>query len=161
MTNSVLGIIGGSGVYDIEMDRMRTGLLLSVAALLAMANWASAEDSVQGCYEGANSQAAMTACAGQDFQQADDNMNAAYRDLVARVARKRGNLDLFEASQRAWLEFRNAECKFMTSGLDAGSVLPMAVAQCKANVTRQRLKDLEYYLNCFEGDILCPTWEEQ
>ncbi|MER5172227.1 lysozyme inhibitor LprI family protein [Thioclava kandeliae] len=93
-------------------------------------------------------QADMTACAGQDYEAADADLNAAYAETRTR-AKSRGAAQaeaLLEA-QRAWIAYRDAAC--MAEGLeyDGGSMQPMAVAMCKTELTKRRSEDLRRLYN--------------
>ena len=64
---------------------------------------------------------------------------------------------LLQESQRAWIAFRDAECKFSSSGVDGGSVYPMVHALCLQGLTDERIMQLGAYLKCEEGDMSCPV----
>ena len=100
------------------------------------------------------SQTDLDVCAGDAFKKADAELNARYKKIVACL--KDDAKPLAEA-QRAWVKFRDAECKFQGSATEGGSAQPMVVAECLQSVTAERSKDLNYYLTCEEGDLSCPT----
>jgi uncharacterized protein YecT (DUF1311 family) len=100
----------------------------------------------------------MNACAGAALAGADASLNALYKQIQEHVNSDAGLKTRLVAAQRAWLAFRDAECKFSTSGVEAGSAFPMVQAQCLQGVTEKRIVDLKAYLNCQEGDLACPFW---
>ena len=59
--------------------------------------------------------------------------------------------------QRAWIAFRDAECKFASSGVEGGSVQPMIHSGCLQGLTDARVTQLGSYLKCEEGDLSCPV----
>ncbi|MBI2718810.1 MAG: DUF1311 domain-containing protein [Rhizobiales bacterium] len=83
-----------------------------------------------------------------DFQEILKRLEASRADDVAR----------FKDAQSAWLKFRDAECEFVWPIGEGGSARPMVRSFCFAELTKQRLKDMQYYLTCEEGDLSCPTW---
>ena len=77
----------------------------------------------------------LNECAGMAYQKADKQLNQAYRKLQRTP-------DLV-AAQRAWITFRDAECKYQASGFDGGSIQPMVYANCLQSLTEDRIKQLE------------------
>ncbi len=100
-------------------------------------------------------QAEMNACAGEAYEKADAELNAAYREVKERVEGESANL--LVAAQRAWVAFRDAECAFAASGSAGGSIHPMAVSNCLEHMTKQRTAELKAHLDCEEGDLACPV----
>jgi uncharacterized protein YecT (DUF1311 family) len=92
--------------------------------------------------------------AGAAFQTADKALNVAYKTLSRRL--QGDELAKLKTTQRAWLAFRDAECAFQTQWTEGGSIQPQLLAGCLAELTTQRVTQLEYYLNCQEGDLTCP-----
>ncbi len=125
---------------------------LTLALLLA------AQDPVWNC-ENPQAQLEMNLCAGQDFQRADAELNAAYRTAMAQAQEAdrdyaritEGNdprdsgpgeeASLREA-QRAWVTFRDAHCQGESYAARGGSMQPMLYNGCRAGVTRARTAEL-------------------
>lgn len=123
---------------------------LTLAASVAIAPAARALDCT------ADTEVAMTRCAARDFARADAALNAAYERIVARLGSDPDTAGRLVAAQKAWIAFRDAECAFATGDHAGGSAAPMADAQCRARLTRARVRDFDAYLTCQEGDLLCP-----
>jgi len=64
-------------------------------------------------------------------------------------------------SQRAWEAYRDADCAFQASGVAGGSVQPLVLAECRADRTDVRVKDLKAQVDCQEGDMSCVKWAER
>lgn len=129
---------------------MRLPLLAALLFLGASISNAVAED----CAE-PEDQATMNQCADKAYKAADARLNTAYQKIVARLdedARK-----LLTGAQRAWIAYRDAECRFQTSNAAEGSIYPAVLSGCMQSLTQARLKDLETYLSCQEGDLSCPV----
>jgi uncharacterized protein YecT (DUF1311 family) len=118
------------------------------AAVFAAATLLVAAGSVVG-----QSQMEMNAQAGADLRKSDQQPNAAYNKLRAKISNA-GKKSL-QTAQQSWLRFRDQECEFETSGTVGGSIHGMMVAICQTRLTDQRVKDLERLLNCQEGDLSC------
>lgn len=132
------------------MSMMRVTTLAALA-LLAAGPALAAEDCA-----GAATQGAANACAARELAAVDARLNASYNQVVGRLkAEPAARAALLEA-QRAWIRFRDAECAFITVN-GGGSVLPFLEARCRARLTEDRLRQLQDYLSCGEGELDCPV----
>lgn len=129
-------------------------VLLTAAVVLAMPTLAFAQDK---CYDDAQDQAALNACADAALKKSDKKLNELYKQIEARLKDDADTKKLLVQAQRDWVKFRDAECSFQTAQAAGGSVMPMLVAQCMDGLTQSRIKDFEGYLNCEEGDMGCPV----
>jgi uncharacterized protein YecT (DUF1311 family) len=96
----------------------------------------------------------MNICAGRDFDAADTELNAVWKD--ARAAAKKIDAELPDelrgadkalfVAQRAWIGYRDGQCEL--SGFEArgGSIEPMLISGCKATLTRARTKELQDFI---------------
>jgi uncharacterized protein YecT (DUF1311 family) len=125
--------------------------VIAAAAVLLAALPAAAQ---QDCPD--DSQAGLNQCAGDAYKKADAALNAAYKQVMARLNSEATAKSLV-AAQRAWIAYRDAECDFISSGVEGGSARPMIVAQCLEQLTSQRADDLKALLSCEEGDLSCPV----
>ena len=119
-------------------------LVVVIASALAAAAVGSAA---------AQSQMELNAQAGADLRKSDEQLNAVYNKLRAKIS-DAGKKSL-QTAQQSWLRFRDQECEFETMGTVGGSIHSMIVAICLTRLTDQRIKDLEAQLNCKEGNLSC------
>jgi uncharacterized protein YecT (DUF1311 family) len=105
----------------------------------------------------ASDQATMNQCAGQDYKAADKELNTVYQQITGRLKNNSDGKKLLVSAQRAWIGFRDAECKFSASGVAGGSVYPLIYSNCMTGVTKVRVEALKQYLKCEEGDMSCPV----
>ena len=127
---------------------MRSVLIALATLLLPFA--AQAQDSEINC-EDAQTQMEMTYCAEQDFTEADELLNAQYKQ--SRQATKAFDEDAISelqgadaalvAAQRAWVAFRDAHCASYGYQARGGSMEPMLIYACQADLTRQRTEQLK------------------
>jgi uncharacterized protein YecT (DUF1311 family) len=99
----------------------------------------------------------MNSCADQDYLAADAALNDIYRQSLAQIARSGGQKPYdaksweaaLRASQRAWVAFRDAECKgLVPMEWTGGSGATVAVLGCMTRLTEARAADLrERFLN--------------
>jgi uncharacterized protein YecT (DUF1311 family) len=123
-------------------------------ALLAAALTATPAARAQDCDRLAT-QAEMGRCAADRYKAADQKLNQAYQALRGRLSAQQK--EMLKASQTAWIRFRDLECEFSVSGAGGGSIGPMLTAQCLAQRTEQRSRELLAHANCKEGDMSCPS----
>ncbi len=109
-----------------------------------------------GCGD-APTQLAMNECAAASLKQTDTALNTAYQRIMQRLADDADARRLLTAAQRAWVSFRDANCTFAAAKVGGGSIYGMIVTSCKDALTNQRLKQLETFLHCEEGDLSCPV----
>jgi len=131
---------------------MRATTMLILGCLLLPAGAARAD----ACKSDAT-QRDLDECAARDFEQADSALNGTYRKIMDRLHDDAEARTLLVAAQKAWLGFRDAECAFDASGTRGGTIHPMLVAGCRAQLTRDRTKVLQGDLTCQEGDTSCPV----
>lgn len=105
----------------------------------------------------ATTQAAMTVCADQAYRKADAEMNTVYRQILGRLKDDRNGTELLVATQKRWLAFREAECARSTSASTQGSIHSMLPSQCRADLTRKRIDELNAYRQCQQGDLSCQV----
>lgn len=95
-------------------------------------------------------QSDMTVCAGQDYDKADKELNAEYQKLRKVLAERdkaadeagKGATEALVAAQRAWVAFRDANCDFHGFQARGGTMEPMLIASCLADMSRERATEL-------------------
>ncbi|MGE0971036.1 lysozyme inhibitor LprI family protein [Klebsiella sp. WOUb02] len=122
--------------------------LLALAALLA-----SGQALADECAN-ANNQMEMNQCTAAQYQAADGKLNQTYQQALKRASG--GQQALLKKSQLAWIALRDADCAFLASGAEGGSIQPMLINQCMADKTVERESYLSSLLQCEDGDQSCP-----
>ncbi|MCS2610576.1 lysozyme inhibitor LprI family protein [Halomonas dongshanensis] len=108
-----------------------------------------------GSCSNANTQAQMNTCAAEEYQRADGALNSAYREVMARLTDNAPARAKLRAAQRAWISFRDAECAYVSSATEGGSVQAMVRNQCLTHMTSERTQTLQEFGTCEEGDLSC------
>ncbi len=101
----------------------------------------------------------MNDCAIRDDTTANDEMNSTYQQLLKRAASDPIAVKKIEASQQAWIAFREAQIAALYPAEDPmenGSAFTMCVNWLRADLTQQRTKMLKEMLKRAEGDV-CGT----
>ncbi|MFJ3370337.1 lysozyme inhibitor LprI family protein [Pseudomonas sp. NPDC086251] len=107
--------------------------------------------------DNATDQTTMNQCAAQQNQAADKELNALYQQITTRLKSNPDSKKLLIGAQRAWVAFRDAECKFSSAGVEGGSVYPLIYSNCITELTKARVETFKNYLKCQEGDLSCPV----
>jgi uncharacterized protein YecT (DUF1311 family) len=107
--------------------------------------------------DNASDQATMNQCAAQQHAAADKELNALYQQITARLKGNPDSKKLLLGAQRAWIAFRDGECRFSASGVEGGSVYPLIYRNCVTELTKARVETFKNYLKCQEGDMSCPV----
>ncbi|HML43701.1 MAG TPA: DUF1311 domain-containing protein [Hyphomicrobium zavarzinii] len=129
---------------------MRMPALLLLPLLFPLSCVAAASEEKIDCND-ASSTVEMNFCAQKDFDAADAQLNAVYQKVLAHI----GESDLekpydrasweeaMRASQRAWVAFRDADCKgAVPMEWSGGTGTTVAVVGCMTTLTEARTKDL-------------------
>jgi uncharacterized protein YecT (DUF1311 family) len=92
----------------------------------------------------------MNTCADQDFAKADEELNSVWEDAKTNSENDDETGEQSKAlqdAQRNWLAYRDSEC--IVEGLAAagGSMQPMLISSCKAQMTNDRVKQLHEYID--------------
>lgn len=101
-------------------------------------------------------QSDMNLCAALDYEAADKELNAVWklahqqaRDMDAdeTEAAMKGAEKALLAAQRGWLAYRDGRCTLEGWAAHGGSMEPMLVSGCLAEMTRTRTKELRDFAN--------------
>ena len=122
---------------------------LPALALLLASSYALADDCAN-----ASTQADINACAANQYQAADKKLNQTWQDVLKRA--QPTQRELLKKAQTAWITLRDADCAFISSGTEGGSIQPMIVNQCLTEKTVEREAFLASLMQCEEGDLSCP-----
>lgn len=102
----------------------------------------------------AQSQTALNATAAQNLQRADRALNAQYTVTAGQLSTP--SRTLLRDAQRAWITFRDQQCRYESSAVRGGSAFAMVQSDCLARLTVERTGDLRRMAQCQEGDLSCP-----
>jgi len=116
------------------------------------------------CDKTAKTQADLNKCAIRDDASANDEMNRAYQELLRRAASDAIAVKKIEASQQAWIAFREAQIDALypaENKMEYGSAFTMCVNLLRADLTQQRTKMLKEMLKRpVEGDVCATGYPE-
>ncbi len=109
--------------------------------------------------EKANTQLESNECYNSQYQKDDQMLNETYKKVLSLATPEQQ--DLLRQAQLAWIKVRDADCKFVSSGSEGGTVAPMIHSICLSDRTKERTAFLESLTQCEEGDMSCPLPPQQ
>lgn len=127
--------------------------LVMLALLLTGATCALAQEDPPVDCANAMSQADMNQCSYMDFEKADKELNAVYKDALKKAAKADqqaaemgpgyvGAIKALKKAQRAWIDYRDGHCDTMGYEALGGSMQGMLISGCQARLTEDRTKQL-------------------
>lgn len=111
--------------------------------------------------------AAMGECANRELAAADKELKQTFQEVLAQYTPKatqspmkpelsnsidsqqmqwnRRMLEVLKSSQEAWLQYRESACRAVRDSYEGGTSAEINVPECKAQLTRERIKFLRTY----------------
>jgi uncharacterized protein YecT (DUF1311 family) len=83
-------------------------------------------------------------CLSVEYKETDLRLNNLYKKLNAALADPKPLLE----SQRAWLKFRDSQCKFTVGADDGGSAYMYSLNACLIDLTEKRILDIQSIKPC-------------
>jgi uncharacterized protein YecT (DUF1311 family) len=132
---------------------MNWGVILMLCGCVLLQDApASGEDVRDVDCNNAQTQADMNQCAAEDYRTADAAMNAQWAETRAAMlawdeatppSDNNGAAKRLLASQRAWLAYRDAACDLEGYSAEGGTMQPMMISSCLAELTKRRTEELK------------------
>jgi uncharacterized protein YecT (DUF1311 family) len=93
----------------------------------------------------------------RELEVADAELSKVYKDAMTQASSARAR-DALRSAERAWIKYRDSECKLETLGASGGSAYPVVAAICLTIKIRTRTQELQEVLDSCkrEGDLGCP-----
>ena len=117
-------------------------MILALLIAAAVVQPAADDPLEDACYAADYSQQAMNRCAGDAYERADKALNAQWAKVAAAYKGDKEGEKLLLDAQRAWLKYRDAHCEAAAIDSKGGSIWPLLVSGCLAELTRRRTREL-------------------
>jgi uncharacterized protein YecT (DUF1311 family) len=105
----------------------------------------------------AQTQLEMNQAAGVEFQKADKELNTVYQKIIKEYSADTLFIKNLRASQRIWIQFRDAEILVKFPETDPGyygSIFPVCYSNYKTELTQVRITTLKQWIDGVkEGDV--------
>ena len=86
----------------------------------------------------------------RSYKKVDDELGVVYKKILTKYAKNIEFINALKASERLWIQFRDAELKMMYPAADKrmayGSMYPMCVNYYMAELTEKRVEQLKTWL---------------
>ncbi|OOG67731.1 hypothetical protein BLJAPNOD_01653 [Ensifer sp. M14] len=139
--------------------KIRTTIIAGI--LLLAASPALAQEDDINCAN-AMTQADMNICSHRDYEAADTELNTVYKQTVVAMRAKDKELgdisadyvgaeEALKKAQRAWIGYRDGQCELAGFEARGGSMEPMLVSGCLAQLTTTRTEELKALLEPTEN----------
>lgn len=160
--NTALNVKKVICVLSASIGIFTSSLLFADASSGVSATLATIAKANDDCMNQAESNVDMNNCAAQEFKSADQALNHYYQQSVARLQKAAtseaaqnqdpftGSAEILKrlvASERAWVQFRDLNCKFEGTEMLGGTGEGLVVEGCLAQSTLDRLKELDSVLD--------------
>jgi uncharacterized protein YecT (DUF1311 family) len=134
---------------------MAVRLLLAAAAVVFSVSYASAQnDEPEVDCANQITQLDMNVCAARDYETADTELNAVYKKAMDAVREMDeqvkdlgdhyvGAVEALKRAQRAWIGYRDGQCELAGFEARGGSMEPMLISSCLADLTTKRTAELK------------------
>lgn len=111
-----------------------------LAALIAVPSFAAPSDDLNCSDLGSLDQARLNVCAYRDVEASQHSLDIRLRGLLTAHPELDGYI---KASQKAWIEYRNAQCALESTDMEGGSAQGEYYSHCVAKKNRARMHDLD------------------
>ena len=119
-------------------------LAFSIAVVLCLstgsANPTQKQKSQDSCAN-AQTTAEMRDCAGNEYKQADAELNKAYKQLMAKLD-DQGFQASLKSAQQAWIKYRDVNCEYESYLNRGGTTHSVVYTGCLTRMTKQRTMEL-------------------
>ena len=132
-------------------------MLLAVAFTFGFAGASLAQSEELDCTD-PQTQAEMNMCAWADYEAADNELNAVWKDAKAMAKqvdeeqyedRLKGAEKALLEAQRGWIVYRDGHCELAGFEARGGTMEPMVKSYCLETLTRARTKELREFADGF------------
>ncbi|OCP02396.1 MULTISPECIES: lysozyme inhibitor LprI family protein [unclassified Ensifer] len=132
---------------------MRAAALV-LGLLLVFAAPAFAEEEAKVDCARATAQPDLNACAYQEYEAADTELNRVYKQAMTAVhtidnerdGADVGAVEALKKAQRAWITYRDGQCELAGFQARGGQAEPMLVSGCLSELTQKRTAELKEFL---------------
>lgn len=112
-----------------------------------MASVLHAQQEVNPC-EAEQTQMNMNLCAAKEYREADDALNAKWKQLMAILSPS--DQAKMRAMEKLWIQLRDKHCEFESAVYEGGSMQPLVRFSCLKSFTEDRTKQLENLISTFD-----------
>lgn len=128
-------VISFGVVKEVSSQTNQINLISLDKSIVAEANY--------DCFE-PQTTSQMNYCSGLEMKEADEQLNLIYQQLTGKLSDLQKQR--LTKAQLAWIDFRDKTCEYEKGQFEGGSIALSTYNYCLTRITKQRITDLENYL---------------
>lgn len=132
---------------------IKRNILLGLAVAMVQLSPVFAAENLGTECDSPKTQTMMDQCAAIDYNNKDSQLRLLSEQIVKRLADHPERQANFKQAQKGWQTYKNYECK-LASPSDA-TIASTLQTHCQIKLMEQRIKILQNYLKCPEGETAC------
>ena len=86
----------------------------------------------------------LNICTAQEYKKEDQKLNKLYQAYTAKLGS--AERKQFTEIQKSWVNYKDKDCQYAAQDYKGGSIYPMILNTCLTEKTKDRIDDLEDYL---------------
>ncbi|MDN5248789.1 MAG: lysozyme inhibitor LprI family protein [Alphaproteobacteria bacterium] len=133
--------------------QIKRNILLGLTALMVQLSPVFAAENLGTECDNPKTQSMMDECAAIDYNNQETQLRLLSEQIVKRLTDHPERQANFKQAQRGWQTYKNYECK-LASPSDA-TIASTLQTHCQIKLIQQRIKTLQSYLKCPEGETAC------
>ncbi len=126
------------------MTKIKFSFMFLIVNMALGISQARSDESANSCDATTTS---MLECNKKDLASEDKRLNDLYKQLRAKVGHGSTAEKYLIEAQRAWVNFRDANCKYEGAEFEGGTMQGVAVTACSVEQTKKRNEQLQHYLD--------------
>ena len=133
---------------------MRSSTKLVILLVLVSTQLRASSESP--CFQRATTQLEMNQCAGEEFKEADSELNRIYQQVLSKYGEDADKVARIKEAEKAWVAFRDADIGVFfpeSERAERGSAFLMCRTLHLARLTGERVRQLRALLEHQEGDL--------
>ena len=121
---------------------LAAGLMLCCVSQIAIADGIGLSKQFSTCIDDSGGVTVeMLNCSAAEIELQDTRLNKAYKEVMVQLSQSRKKQ--LKDAQRAWIKFRDANCKFYADAEGGGSMVGLNSSDCIMSTTASRAIELE------------------
>lgn len=127
--------------------------LLAAALVLLPAGSAFSADNLGEDCKNPQTQSLMNQCAAVEYNNIAVELKQVSEKIKQALTKHSKRKENFKKAQAAWNSYKTYECKVINP--TGGTATSMLQNACQTKLIKERIKTLQGYLNCPEGETQC------
>ncbi len=133
---------------------MRSFAIVIILVVIGCRCYGQNSAAFDGCVDKSKAQSELNKCASDEAARADSDLNASYKELLAKIAGDSLAIVKLREAERAWMHYRDAYIEAVYPAQDKqlayGTEYPMDANLLRAKLTREHLTAIAYLMTEYQ-----------